>query len=399
MKFMFVLIAMIVLASARRAPPPPSPCGATEEVCGKFGNPSQECATYGLKPIGKDDYGQTVASRSAAVTLVKAGQCHTVYRCAPNGTALAAGSGKGISHVTYCGDYEDADCVATCGDVPSPGAEAPEEEEATTEEEKEAAEEQEDKEEEEAEVNTPAPTNPPANPQVEEEAGGVIVEQPEQEIVNPFVQPPPVLCQPRQPAQKQVVIRVKDHCKHNYNRMRKRLHRLSKQASRLLAKFSSEKWTGHADTCVVAKEKIFAPPKISIASNAASGAVVVTKKASPASKEKSEVVENNAAAAAAKKDPVGAVKYGVNALGEEPKVPVQIVERPLQVANQNVARGHVIGRIVTEEGFPLDGDDEYYKNRCVADHSELACNPAARKKALNVYEARANQALNQPAYK
>merc|ERR1711991_553690 len=92
----------------------------TKEVCGKFGNPSEECAVYGLASIGKDDYGRTSASMSAAVTLVKAGQCHTVYGCATEGTPLAAKSGKGISHVTYCGEYVAPTEAPTPAPTPAP---------------------------------------------------------------------------------------------------------------------------------------------------------------------------------------------------------------------------------------------------------------------------------------
>lgn len=406
MKFMFVLIALIVLAAGKgkksvdisaRAAPVMTPCGAAEEICGSTGgSPATECAKFGLTALGKDDFNQKIASRRASVTLVKAGTCFTVYRCAPEGTRLRSASGKDISHVTYCGDYGEEDCNMKCGEVTFPGAIAPEPESVPqpsapqpsapqpTEEQIERNVERRDNEEEAVIASAPVPPPPPSNPEVVEQPGGIIIEQPEQEVPNPFAVPPPVHCSPPEPREKQVIIRVKDHCKTNFDDMQRRLHRLSKQASRLLDRFSS--WEAAEENCVEAKAKVFAPPKVAIASKP-SGEVYVVKKASPASKEQTEVIENNAAAAASQEAQGEVI---VNALGEKQNVPAAILEHPLQIKEKVMApKGSVMGRIVTEDGFPLDGDDEYYKKRCLAEISnELACDPYARARELEIYNAK-----------
>merc|ERR1711991_1013148 len=75
---------------------PTSPCQMSE-VCGTTGGkPEKECSQFGLPALGKDDFNQKVASRSAALTLVKAGTCFTVLRCAEKGTHLKTISGKDI---------------------------------------------------------------------------------------------------------------------------------------------------------------------------------------------------------------------------------------------------------------------------------------------------------------
>lgn len=104
--------AGVIDACGGPPPPPPPACQELDGVedgstfCGVLGNPRNECAYFGLVPIGKDDglSGLTYeASMDADLALVKAGTCYKVFVGVSAGDVVASPDNKGISHVTYCG--------------------------------------------------------------------------------------------------------------------------------------------------------------------------------------------------------------------------------------------------------------------------------------------------------
>ncbi len=100
--------------------PPPPVCTVKNvgdgNICFKhpFGNEREECAYFGLIPLGKDDNlrGKThIATQNALLAVVKGANCYKLYENVKKGDKLTGPEREAeistscidISHVTYCG--------------------------------------------------------------------------------------------------------------------------------------------------------------------------------------------------------------------------------------------------------------------------------------------------------
>ncbi len=75
---------------------------ATHICTNKLRGAEEECAAVGLVPILKQDTSSPIAALDAALALVKAGTCYTLFTPVTAGQLLGTWDGKAISHVTYC---------------------------------------------------------------------------------------------------------------------------------------------------------------------------------------------------------------------------------------------------------------------------------------------------------
>jgi predicted lipoprotein with Yx(FWY)xxD motif len=159
---------------------------------------------------------------------------------------------------------------------------------------------------------------------------------------------------------------VKDHCKRNYNSIREKIGRLSARASELIDRFASAHWKGSQDSCSVAKHNIF---NVKAVLEVKKDGKVVEESANG---KKETVVDNSASIDAAKKPGQVVVSSAAT--------------QPAAVSAPKTETAHI--RKFTEDGFPLDQTPEYYQKRCLNDlQNRLACDPYARKRALETWEA------------